>query len=81
MNWFSPRRAASMAAVEMEADNYDYDKEMQDAASDTEVKDAAGLGMKPPMPPAGRYGEPGPSDKNPIHGKGKKDIVDQHKQI
>jgi hypothetical protein len=92
MGWFSKERAANMAAAEMEADNYDAETELSKIADETSARLAAGLPGASTPPPAGRYGpaasgpggspdEPDRADKNPIHGKGKKDIVRQHKNL
>jgi hypothetical protein len=92
MGWFNHERAATMAASEMEADSYDAETELSKIADETSARLAAGLPGAGAPPPAGRYGpaasgpggspdEPDRADKNPIHGKGKKDIVRQHKNL
>jgi hypothetical protein len=74
-----------MAAVEMEADNYDYAKEQEKSMAQSLAKRAAGVGMN--APPQGRFGRNGgeqaneDGDNNPIHGKGKEKIKDQHKNL
>lgn len=86
MNWISKRRAATMAAAELEITDYDYDNERKKAEKDAEQ--ALGSALAPIVtPPGGRFGPPKPGaepDKpgdNPIHGEGKQDIVDQHKSL
>lgn len=85
--YFSHRRAATMVASEMEADNYEYDQEMQDKQKD-------GLkfpqtGMPGALPPAGRFGQPQKPEpqeeedgqESPLHGKEKGKIKKQHKEL
>jgi hypothetical protein len=87
--WFSHERAATMAAAEMEADSYDYEQEMKKSEEFKQDQMIKGL----PGNPAPNTGNPGknqqpdnkaekkPSDTNPIHGKGKADIIAQHKKL
>lgn len=92
MGWFSKKRAATMAAAEMEQDDYDYDDEMDDIQAEGEAAQVSGsVGWKPPpLPPPGRNSKQlpggmgdggGQGDNNPIHGDGKKRIVAQHKTL
>lgn len=73
---FSQRRAATMMATEMDADDYDYDDEMKEIEDD--------LAKNPPVSP---FGAPAPArnfDKtgkaNDLH-DGKQDVIDQHKDL
>ena len=80
--YISKRRAATMVAQELECDNYDYDIEQKEMADDQKEQER----MNPPIVPAGRFGlppKPAPADGggNPIHGSGKQDIQDQHRDL
>lgn len=91
IGWFSKKRAATMAAAEMEQDDYDYDDEMQEIQKEGDAAQVSGsVGWKPPpLPPPGRtskqvpggMGTPGDQGDNPLHGDGKKKIVAQHRNL
>jgi hypothetical protein len=84
--WLSSRTCATMAATEMDRDDYDYDEEMKLSAQDGRKKLAMGVIPPAPQVPNGRFGGASPvvddeeeGGDNPIHGKGKKDLLRSHK--
>jgi len=86
--WLSERTCAIMAAAEMDRDDYDYDQEMKTSALDSRKKLSMGVAPPPPAVPDSRFGggaQPGADDEeggdNPIHGNGKKALLDSHKHL
>lgn len=79
---YSHKRASLKSAAEMEDDDYDYDAEMEEI----EAERAKGIGQSsPPAPwtnaPPVPTDDPDPAGGSPIHGKGKQDIISQHKTL
>ena len=89
MGWFSSERVATMAAGEMDVDDYDYDIEMKDHDKIKDKKMDAALNMPGHTPPAVIPREkptapaqpPAPEDNNPVHGAGKQKVIKQHKKL
>lgn len=84
--WFSPERAANLAAEEMDQDEYDYTEEQAKRSKNNGDKLAAGLGVKPaPQAPASRFGKPTPAadeeNPDPMVGSGKLDTIRKHKKL
>lgn len=71
--WFSKSRAGTMAAAELDQDDYDFDDEQDD------IKQEKAEGLAEPVappPPAGRFGSDGGSPADD-----KQDIIDQHSTL
>lgn len=82
-SWISHRRAAEIAAKELDAKNFDYKVEMQDILTDDQalgVDPAMGAGSNPLTTPAGG-GQTEKTDKRTLDGPEKKQVKDNLRKL